>query len=690
MRNRAAGVGVVAATGFAAFGFTPVYTAGALVWPLAAVLLPVVIADLLGLAMREQWYGAVRPVVAVVLAIPALALAVEGPFADALRALPGAVSSGWLHTLESTWPVRPLPELVGFVALTALAAAVLGVELVHRVSAPLALLPSLVLLGLSQMFAASVGWAALGLAAGYGICCAVVLLRSVPSGMRWALPGLVMVVAAGWGTVVLDPGGQQAYSLHDQFPPPVQPTAVTNPLNEIAERLGKPDEVVFTNRTTAAVDRWPIVVLDSFDGSNWSTSATFRPLGGRLAADTLVRGPVAAHEAAIGVPPSAGPWLPVQFRPRSVTGVDALVDPTTGTMLSTVDSAVRDYTLSWDAPTIDADTLADSEIDPSVGSLDLGRVPPELVTLAHEAVGNVASSFRAALLLETWLRDNCRAATGRDRPTGHGYANLRHFLLTSKRGTSEQFATAYVVLARAVGIPARLVVGYRQPTADSRGQHVVRNADVLAWPEVAVRGLGWVPLDPISGATAANKADGSLAAATEKARKKVVDEKNTAEPESPTDPVPPPPPPPPPHPSVWPGVLGLLLGILVVGWLTGVPMGKRLRTRRRRRRPPHAAVVGAWWEARDLLRDHGVPVRAGMTVRDLRGTSPMLREARVELDGLARCVDYTLWSGLRAEPTHVEQAWSGVAAVSRVLAGRPWHARLRAKLNPRGLFPLRR
>src|SRR6185312_7564147 len=90
---------------------------------------------------------------------------------------------------------------------------------------------------------------------------------------------------------------------------------------------------------------------------------------------------------------------------------------------------------------------------------------------------------------------------------------LLHFLTTSRRGTSEQFATAYAVLARSIGIPTRVVVGFRDD-----GSGTVHDRDVLAWPEIAVTDLGWVPLDPTGGArTGAGSADG-LAAATEAVR----------------------------------------------------------------------------------------------------------------------------------------------------------------------------
>src|SRR5690606_28164760 len=64
-------------------------------------------------------------------------------------------------------------------------------------------------------------------------------------------------------------------------------------------------------------------------------------------------------------------------------------------------------------------------------------------------------------------------------------------------GTPEQFATAFVLLARSQGIPARVAVGYTVPVDEDAPTTVAalaRHAD--AWPEVYTANLGWVPYAP--------------------------------------------------------------------------------------------------------------------------------------------------------------------------------------------------
>jgi transglutaminase-like putative cysteine protease len=71
------------------------------------------------------------------------------------------------------------------------------------------------------------------------------------------------------------------------------------------------------------------------------------------------------------------------------------------------------------------------------------------------------------------------------------------FLFDTKAGFCEHFSSAFVVLMRAAGIPARVVTGYvggyRNPIG---GYWLVRNSDAHAWAEVWLEGRGWVRVDP--------------------------------------------------------------------------------------------------------------------------------------------------------------------------------------------------
>ncbi|MBO5485989.1 MAG: hypothetical protein J5988_03515 [Eubacterium sp.] len=75
---------------------------------------------------------------------------------------------------------------------------------------------------------------------------------------------------------------------------------------------------------------------------------------------------------------------------------------------------------------------------------------------------------------------------------------LDYFLLESKKGFCSYFATAFVILARAEGIPARYVEGFCVPLM-GEGETVVYSHMAHAWPEVYIDGVGWIPFEPTPG-----------------------------------------------------------------------------------------------------------------------------------------------------------------------------------------------
>jgi len=75
---------------------------------------------------------------------------------------------------------------------------------------------------------------------------------------------------------------------------------------------------------------------------------------------------------------------------------------------------------------------------------------------------------------------------------------LDYFLSESRKGYCAYFATAFVLLARAEGIPARYVEGFCVPiTADKN--MTVTSGMAHAWPEVYLEGVGWIPFEPTPG-----------------------------------------------------------------------------------------------------------------------------------------------------------------------------------------------
>lgn len=700
--------GVIALAGLAGLCFAPVFGFGSLLLPVFAVCA----AGVLVVHACDRWQALVawRPLLLAVLGLLAITetlllrttiAGVPGP--DTVRAI-GIGLRSWRRTLESTWPARPDAELMLFVPLLVLLACVLGTELLDRAGGLAAVVPGVVVAGVSQAYQAMPVGTGVPVALAYAVVAAVVLIAPRPpdrartrrrrTGERdfGLLTGIAALAAAaivgGVAMVWLAPGDRAPVTLHKSQPADAAAPRLTNPLDQIAERLGEPDKAVFRYRSDSSVDRWRLVSLEDFDGSNWTTRSTFLRFGSDLAPDPAIRTPLQDGRADFALSGLDGPWLPSQPLPRRVDGAgEVFVEPDGGTVVA--NRRPQQYTLTWSAPRATAAQLLAAGVDSRVDLGELGRVPAEIATLAVEATGGKRATFQTALALERYLADRCELASTGVLPTGHGWPQLQQFLLGSERGTSEQFAAAYVALARLNGIPARLVVGFRAPAAaDLDGWTTVRNRDVLAWPEVAVNGVGWWPLDPAGLADPAKPVTGRKDDVTQQARSELPPPQDLDDP-----PVAPVEDDPPgelsfPGPGIGLGTALWVLAIPLLGWLIGVPVTRRLRAALRRRRTGPAGVVGAWAEVRDRLRAHGVPVTSGMTVRDLAGAAGEIAGSRTRdgLDKVAGAVDRSLWSDGKDE-TASSDAWAGVREVIRGLRGRPLGAQLRAALDVRSLSP---
>lgn len=700
---------VLLAAAVAGLFFAPVFGVTALLAPIGVPL--VLLFGVTELCARWESLASWRPMLLLVVGLIGVVETVLYPTTAGgiptgatFSALADGVTESWRLALQSTWPARPEPSALVFLPLLVLLAGVLGVELLRLRRPILALLPSFAVVAISQLFQALSGFPALFAGLGYAAVAGgvfVLMPQADVEGHRGKVPALMLAVPAVVLGVVcalvaglLLPAPGPAYSLKQDQLAELN-ARVASPLDDLAYRLEHPDTTVFSFRGDAGTDRWPLVVLDDFDGVNWTPGSRYRRLGTELSPGPAVTVPTQRESATIttNLP---GPWLPSQTWPAAVGGAAPLVEESQGTLwLPRPAGGPQQYTLSWWAPEIHPADLLDAALDPSApGGLDeIGNVPLEVSQLARTAVGGLRPSFRIALALERYLRDNYRLATGSDLPGGHGWPQLRKFLFETKLGTSEQFASAYVALARTLAIPARLVVGFRTPDKpDASGGYTVHNGDVVAWPEVAVAGVGWVALDPTGSARTGTAGASSLAAVTAQARAQL-------------------PPPeqlqdrPLPGQDAGPGGDGggdsgwtfpfgpvlIALAALVVAWFAGIPLVKTVRAWRRRRQPGIGAVLGACREVKDRLREHRVPCTAGMTVRDLAVAADGIG-GQSTMDGLrllGSTVDVALWSGVGTGPHSGPQAWDAVREVRRGLAGRGLRARLRAAVDPRTLMPAR-
>jgi len=123
--------------------------------------------------------------------------------------------------------------------------------------------------------------------------------------------------------------------------------------------------------------------------------------------------------------------------------------------------------------------------------------------IAQEIVKDLkpeATVSEKAQKIETWLRSSFKYTLD-NTDVNRSVEPVMDFLKRRKHGHCEYFASAMVLLARSLGMDARVVVGYKGGLYNSFGDFfVVRHCDAHAWAEIFVPGRGWTTFDPTPGA----------------------------------------------------------------------------------------------------------------------------------------------------------------------------------------------
>jgi len=127
--------------------------------------------------------------------------------------------------------------------------------------------------------------------------------------------------------------------------------------------------------------------------------------------------------------------------------------------------------------------------------LQLPDMSPRVAELAREVTSKSRTPYDMAKAIEQHLQLNYQYSldVGSDAPV----SPVEDFLFTRKTGYCEHYATAMVVMLRALGIPARLVTGFLPGEWNDFGNYyTVRQRDAHAWVEVFYPRSGWVTFDP--------------------------------------------------------------------------------------------------------------------------------------------------------------------------------------------------
>ena len=265
---------------------------------------------------------------------------------------------------------------------------------------------------------------------------------------------------------------------------------------------------------------------------------------------------------------------------------------------------------------------------------------------------------------------------------------MARFLASDHAGTSEQFATAYALLARALGWPTRVVAGFRHgPVKD--GTVAVTSADAYAWADVSVAGLGWVPFDPTPGSTPTLTAPPASPALVAPPVTDVgAPDPNATPQEAPA-----------PAPEAASAstspllVAGLALGALVLVGIVLLPLTvlavRARRTRARRRATnPRDRVLGAWRHAVGALRPPSERAPSSLTATEWAGlaASRLGDDLGAQLADLGALANQARFDPDQVDPADGPAAWARADAFRRAARR---HLRLGTRLataiDPRSL-----
>ncbi len=323
---------------------------------------------------------------------------------------------------------------------------------------------------------------------------AVLLALTVPPALPWLRTDVFHTLADG---TYIGTGGDVITTTH--------------PLVSLRRDLASSsDRTVLTYRTDAEEpDYLRTYVLDEFDGVNW----TMTPVN--ASKDTRVDGELplptgwgtarsedaATTRISLDAESPRMDFLPLPYWARSVevTG-EWYADPGSHVVFTT-DSPPTG--LSFTVESVDrrptTEELSDTG-DPRSLPGDYRDLPrnldPRVRELTEALTEQARTPYERAVALQEYFTGGS-FTYDLAPPAVPGDADpLAHFLLEDRIGYCEQFAGAMAVMARQVGVPARVAVGYTAGERMGDGRWAVSVGDAHAWPELYFEGVGWVRFEP--------------------------------------------------------------------------------------------------------------------------------------------------------------------------------------------------
>ncbi len=298
------------------------------------------------------------------------------------------------------------------------------------------------------------------------------------------------------------------------------PRVLVSPLVQVRSRLLDLTDVELFAVAVPEDQRqyWRLTSLDEFDGEAWRARSQYEDVSGPLAATldpSAAAGP--ALSQTVMITGLGNSYLPVAYELRRVTddgGVAMEYEALSGSLIKTRVAALtgpRRFTYAVDSavPAIgDPDRLRRTETSLlEEGFLATNTQLPDdvrdlVLVEAERITADARSDYHRALLLQDHFRLDGGFRYDLDVHS-EGVDGLEDFLFEVRAGYCQQFASGYAALARSIGLPTRVAVGFTwgewEPGRGADGAYVVRGKHAHAWPEVYFAGTGWVRFEPTPG-----------------------------------------------------------------------------------------------------------------------------------------------------------------------------------------------
>jgi len=525
--------------------------------------------------------------------------------------------------------------------------------------------------------------------------------------LRRRLTGTAVVVLAAiaLGAVsgaALAPTPQNRFVLRDQIVPPFQPLEFASPLAGFRQysKLDV-DKTLFTVTGMKPDELLRLATMDSYDGHLWTVagstiasdgSGSFALVGGLFPRPPLL---TADGDQTISLTIGAydDVWIPTVGYPRSLTLAKQTRDQLAGLRYNaTTGSAVLLSGLHKGDTVVESGVLQKTDYDDATlrdvptARLQLGPaddIPDIVAAKATEFAGSTTSPIEQLRNIEQTLHTQGFLSHGTASDSvaslaGHGADRMEALLSGSVMvGDAEQYASAMALMARSLGYPARVVMGFAPTVTASEsaaGRPVkVTGHDVTAWVEVPFQGIGWVPFLPTPTQTdvpqdqvpkpqtqpqpQVRQPPRSQNNENDLVTKVQID--NTDKKTKDAFALP-----------AWVVAAGLGVGIpalLILVPLLVVSALKRRRAARRRSAPrKRDAVAGAWDELLDRVGELGIatPPVATTRRRAAESVEPQLtpRPDGLSVATLARRTDDAVFSGRELDDAEVDAMWAEVLA----------------------------